>query len=107
MRRRKRRRIRKRDFVESMHMAPLLLTSLPQWFLQQIFFCSPPTHSLFLAFFFYSFFRGKLPIQHFLGPSIKHLWRWKQEQQSLEQTVVHFTEDTQHLHYFPMVLFFR
>lgn len=50
---------------------------------------SPP---LTLTFFFFSFFRGKLPIQHFLGPSIKHLWRWEQEEQSLEHTVVHFTE---------------
>lgn len=57
------------------------------------FFRSPPTYSLFLAFFFFSSsFRGKLPIQHFLGPSIKHLWRWEQEEQCLEQTVVHFTE---------------
>lgn len=80
-------RIWKRDFMESMRMAPLL-TSLPQWFLQQIFiFCSSPTHLLFLAHFSL-FFRGKLPIQHFLGLSINHLQWWEQEEQSLEQTVV-------------------
>lgn len=79
--------------MESMCMAPLLLTSLPQCFLHQsfVFFLLSP-HSLSCFLFSSSFFRGKLPIQHFLRPSIKHLWRWEQEEQCLEQTVVHFTE---------------
>lgn len=57
------------------------------------FLLSPHSpHSLSCFLFSSSFFRGKLPIQHFLRPSIKHLWRWEQEEQCLEQTVVHFTE---------------